>query len=376
MKERVLVGMSGGIDSTASCLLLMKRGYEVAGVTIRNQDIGLLPGCDEPRYVSEAKAVAARLGISHYVADEREAFDRDVAMPFVRKWLEGLTPNPCVECNPGFKFRVLAEWADRLGCARIATGHYAQIVERDGRQYIAGGADTVKDQSYFLWKLGQDILSRTLFPVGGMRKSEVRDFMKTEGWPVPDSGGESMEICFIESDYRDYLRSRVPDIDGRVGRGRFVDSEGRVIGEHKGYPYYTIGQRKGLEVAFGTPRYVLKTNPARNTVMLGLPEQLETEYMLVKDAVLYPYSGIVNGKIINGDMDVRIRYRSQAVPCRIVREVEPGLHLVRFRSPVSAVAPGQYAVFYQGDVVIGGAEIASQRGINQYLENNEDIDTL
>lgn len=365
--------MSGGIDSTASCLLLMKQGYEVVGLTILNHNLGTAPGCDEPGYVSDAREVASGLGISHYVADEREAFDRDVAKPFVGRWMEGLTPNPCVECNPRFKFRLLAEWADRLGCTGIATGHYAQIVEHSGRYYIARGADEVKDQSYFLWKLGQDVLSRTLFPVGGMRKAEVRGFLEAEGWPVRPSGGESMEICFIEDDYRNYLRSRVPDIDLRVGRGRFVDNEGRVIGEHKGYPYYTIGQRKGLEVAFGAPRYVLRTNPARNTVMLGTADQLQTEYMLVSNADIHP----VTEAGCDGDgLAVRIRYRSRALPCEIVREVEPGLHLVRFRQPASAVAPGQYAVFYQGNLVVGGAEIASQRGIGQFIEANEDIDII
>ena len=362
--DRVLVGMSGGMDSTASCLLLKRQGYDVVGLTIRNHNLGASAEGGEPRYVSDARSLAARLGMEHYAPDEREAFDRDVAMPFVRRWLDGETPNPCVECNPCFKFRVLTEWADRLGCRFIATGHYAGITLTEGKYYVVRGIDSSKDQSYFLWKLGQDVLSRTLFPIGGMYKRDVRTLLRNEGFDIQQSGGESMEVCFIESDYRSYLRSRIPDIDSRIGPGRFVDSEGKVIGQHKGYPYYTIGQRKGLEVAFGSPRYVLKTNPDKNTVMLGLPEQLETEYMLVREPRLADGVAAVN----DGSLCVRIRYRSRGIPCTVVREVGAGTLLIRFLEKASAIAPGQSAVFYIGNRVVGGAVIASQRGIGQYLD--------
>ena len=371
MKEKVLVGMSGGIDSTATCLLLMRQGYDVIGLTIWNHSLGMSGTDTEPAYVAEARQMAAKLGVEHYVADEREAFDRDVAMPFARKWLDGLTPNPCVECNPLFKFRLLLEWADRLGCRYIATGHYAGVVRDGDRFYIEQGRDSLKDQSYFLWKLGQEVLGRTLFPVGGMTKAEVREFLEANGIGFRPSKRESMEICFIESDYREYLRERIPDIDTVIGPGRFVDSNGVVIGQHRGYPYYTIGQRKGLNVAFGTPRYVLRTNPEKNTVMLGLPEQLETEYMLVSDLKSYK-----DEWMRNADLKVRIRYRSRAVSCAIMREVAGNLVLVRFGEPVSAITPGQSAVFYIGRKVAGGAVIASQRGINQYIGDYEDTDIV
>lgn len=361
MVGRVLVGMSGGVDSTATCLLLKKQGYDVVGLTIRNHDIGLADDSDEPLYVAEAREAAKRLGIQHYVADERESFDRDVEKPFADAWLHGRTPNPCVECNPRFKFRILLEWADCLDCPMIATGHYAQITSVGDWYYVEQGIDGLKDQSYFLWKLGQDVLSRTLFPIGGMTKMEVKEFLAENGMEVPPSKGESMEVCFIESDYRSYLHQRLPDIDSRIRHGSFVDCEGRVIGEHKGYPYYTIGQRKGLEVAFGSPRYVLKTNPEKNTVMLGTADQLEADYMLVKDLMIHDCCDNADG------LGVRIRYRSRTVLCEILREVESGLWLVHFKESVSAVAPGQSAVFYRGNRVIGGAEIASQRGIRQYL---------
>lgn len=361
---RVLVGMSGGVDSTAACLMLKEQGHEVLGLTIRNNDIGLADGngCDEPAYVSDARVLAGKLGMEHHVADERERFERDVAAPFVRSWLDGMTPNPCIECNPRFKFRVLTEWAGRLGCDMIATGHYAGIVCHDGSYYVSRGADGLKDQSYFLWKLPQSVLSHTLFPLGGMTKGQVRTLVGESGIDIPSR--ESMEICFIEDDYRSYLRRRVPDIDSTIGPGKFVDSEGHVIGTHDGYPFYTIGQRKGLRVAFGEPRYVIRTNPARNTVMLGLPEQLNADSMLVGSL---SFTGMEPDTVPQGDMEVMIRYHGRPVPCHIGNAVEGGRFLVHFHETVQAVTPGQYAVFYRGDRVIGGAEIVSQRGINQYL---------
>lgn len=358
MDKRILVGLSGGTDSTAACILLRDLGYTVLGLTIRNHDLGAADG-EEPAYVVEARAVAQSLGIEHHVTDARADFDRDVAAPFAQAWLDGLTPNPCVECNPRFKFRLLAEWADRLGCPYIATGHYAQLVEDGGLMYVTCGKDGLKDQSYFLWKVGQDVLKRTVFPLGGMTKADARAVLQRAGLPVKQ--GESMEVCFIPTDYRDWLHERFPDLDQRIGPGRFTDTCGRIIGEHKGYPYYTVGQRKGLVVAFGEPRYVLRSNPARNTVVLGTVEDLTATAMLVRD---WAFTG---GELPSSDgLTVRIRYRSRPVACSL-SILEEGLMLVRFAVPVQAVAPGQSAVFYRGDTVLGGATIASQKGLNQYI---------
>lgn len=361
---RILVGMSGGVDSTAACLLLKEQGHEVLGLTIRNNDIGLADFSDggEPQYVRDARILAAKLGISHYVTDERERFECDVAAPFVRSWLDGMTPNPCIECNPRFKFSILTGWAGRLGCDMIATGHYAGIVCRDDLYYVSRGADCLKDQSYFLWKLSQDVLARTVFPLGGMTKGQIKALVAERGIGIPSR--ESMEVCFIEDDYRSYLRRRMPDIDSLIGPGKFVDSEGHVIGTHDGYPFYTVGQRKGLKVAFGAPRYVIRTNPAKNTVMLGLPEQLNAGSMLVGNM---SFTGMEPDTVPQGDMEVMIRYHGRPVSCHIGDAVEGGRFLVHFHETVQAVTPGQYAVFYRGDRVIGGAEIVSQRGINQYL---------
>ena len=362
--RRVLIGMSGGIDSTAACLMLQEQGYEVVGVTMRVFD--LASQLDEegtPRFIAEAREVASRLGIEHHVADEREGFRNKIVQYFIDEYMQGRTPNPCVMCNPLFKFRVLTEWADRLDCAYIATGHYVQTVCEAGHHYIVTGDDAQKDQSYFLWGLGQEVLSRCLFPLGGWQKPAVRQYLADKGFALKAKEGESMEVCFIEGDYRDFLRTHCPEIDSRVGQGKFVDGAGRPLGIHQGYPYYTIGQRKGLGIALGKPAYVLKLNPDKNTVMLGDASELVTRHMLIErlrvvDADRFPFEE---------NLSVRIRYRSKSIPCRIVREVEDGRILVHFNEEVSAVTPGQSAVFYVGNRLVGGAFIASQRGIGQWV---------
>ena len=356
--------MSGGIDSTAACLMLQEQGYEVVGVTMRVFDLASQLGPNgEPRFIEEAREVANRLGMEHYVADEREGFSKKVVRYFVDEYMAGRTPNPCVMCNPLFKFRVLAEWADRLRCAYIATGHYVQTECEGGHYYIVTGDDPQKDQSYFLWNLGQEVLARCVFPLGGWKKPDVRQYLINKGFELKAKEGESMEVCFIEGDYRDFLRQHCPGIDVQVGQGKFVDSAGRMLGMHQGYPYYTIGQRKGLGIALGKPAYVLKLNPDKNTVMLGDAEQLVTSYMLVEYPRLVDETAFYN----ESNLSVRIRYRSRSVPCEVVREIEDGKLLIRFLEPVSAITPGQSAVFYVGNRLVGGAFIASQRGINMYI---------
>ena len=320
MKEsnkRVLVGMSGGIDSTATCLMLQEQGYEIVGVTMRVWG-------DEPQ---DARELAARMGIEHYVADERIPFKDTIVRNFIDEYRQGRTPNPCVMCNPLFKFRVLTEWADRLNCGWIATGHYSRLEERNGNVYIVAGDDEKKDQSYFLWRLGQEVLRRCIFPLGNYTKLKVRDY---PGW--------------------------------------FVNAEGVKLGQHKGFPYYTIGQRKGLEIALGKPAYVLKINPQKNTVMLGDVEQLRTEYMIVEQDHLIDEQEVLACE----NLAVRIRYRSRPIPCR-VRRLTDGRLFVKFRTEASAITPGQSAVFYDDRRVIGGAFIASQRGIGLVMEENKDF---
>lgn len=373
-RKRVLVGMSGGIDSSAVCLMLLEQGYEVIGVTMRVWDLPRQfdsPGQEYPGFIMEAKDLAGRLGIQHYVADERETFKDIVVRNFVDEYLAGRTPNPCVMCNPTFKFRMLTEWADKLECDYIATGHYVQVKQENGSYYLYCGADEKKDQSYFLWRLSQEVLARCLFPLGGLCKTEVRDYLDRKGFEMKARGGESMEVCFIDKDYRDFLREQLPDLDQRVGPGKFVDAQGRTIGQHAGFPYYTIGQRKGLGIALGKPAYVLRLNARKNTVMLGDEAQLSVPAMWVSDACFVNESDMEAE-----DISVRIRYRSRPIPCRVrkVKNLFPEdgggeeVWLVCFAEPASAVTPGQSAVFYAGDKLLGGAYIGSQRGLQAYLQ--------
>ncbi len=375
-RKKVLVGMSGGIDSTAACLMLQDEGYEVAGVTMRVWDLPRQfadAGQEYPDFIREARALAARLGIAHYVADERTAFKDTVVRYFVDEYLAGRTPNPCVMCNPAFKFRVLAEWADKLGCDYIATGHYVRVKKENGRYELYRGVDGKKDQSYFLWRLGQDVLSRCVFPLGAQRKEDVRGYLARKGFEVKARGGESMEVCFIDKDYREFLREQVPDLDRRVGEGKFVDAQGRVIGTHCGFPYFTVGQRKGLGIALGRPAYVLRLNARKNTVMLGGADDLDASHMLVYGMRM------PEDEARDDRLSVRIRYRSLPIPCSVCRvenrfpEEEGGedLWLVRFKEKASAVTPGQSAVFYIGDKMAGGAYIGSQRGLQAYLEDRD-----
>lgn len=364
-EKSVLVGMSGGIDSTAVCCMLLEQGYRVEGLTLVTCDAGF-------NAAESAAALARRLGIPHHVADVRERFRELVIMPFINSYLSGYTPNPCVNCNPAVKFRLLEEWADELQCRHIATGHYVKTEngERktesgeaaERRYYIVAGEDCRKDQSYFLWKLTQQQLSRAIFPLGGMEKPQVVEYLKKRGHECVASGGESMEVCFIPGDYRDFLKENVPGICERFGGGSFVDSQGRVLGRHAGFPFYTVGQRKGLGVALGYPAYVLKINAEKNTVMLGTEEQLQAWHLLINEP---SWVGDVPQ-----ELTVRLRYRSRAVSCDAPLRVDDGRWLVTLHEPVQAIAPGQSAVFYCGNVVVGGAFIADQRGINQWIHGN------
>ncbi|MGL4294032.1 MAG: MnmA/TRMU family protein, partial [Bacteroidales bacterium] len=223
-KTKVLVGMSGGVDSSAVCMLLQEQGYEVVGLTMRMWDVPSQfdAGCDEPRHVIEARQLAERLGIEHHTLDVRSDFRQTVIQDFINEYLSGHTPNPCVMCNLFFKWKYLIEKADELGCEKVATGHYARIVEINGNLHIAKGLDEKKDQSYFLWRLGQSELSRTLFPLGSMNKEDIKAYVLERGFREKAEKKESMEVCFVENDYRTFLREQLPDIDQSIGTGDFV----------------------------------------------------------------------------------------------------------------------------------------------------------
>lgn len=352
--KSVLVGMSGGIDSTAVCEMLLRDGYRVVGLTLLTCEASLSAA-------ESAVELARKLNIEHHIADVRDEFRAQVVQPFIDSYLSGYTPNPCVNCNPVMKFRLLQEWADKMQCEKIATGHYVKIKSINGKYYIVTGDDSRKDQSYFLWKLTQEQLSRCIFPLGEWEKENVRTYLQSLGHKLLAGGGESMEVCFIPGDYRDFLRNNIPDVDSVIREGSFVDAEGRIIGTHRGFPYYTIGQRKGLGIALGHPAYVIRINAAKNTVMLGCEDDLKTRYMLVETPVW------VDDAPADG-LSVRVRYRSVPIACDTPVNVAEGLWLVTLHSEASAITPGQSAVFYVGNMLVGGAFIASQRGIAQWIK--------
>lgn len=379
---RILVAMSGGVDSSAVCLLLQEQGYEVVGMTMRVWDLprqfahaatadGTLPACAqgqvaddalEPDFILSARSLAERLGIEHHVVDVREEFRDTVVRYFLDEYETGRTPNPCVLCNRAFKFRLLAELADRLGCPLMATGHYVQTQEHNGHTYLLMGDDVRKDQSYFLWRVPQEVLGRMRFPLGTMAKPDVRAYLDRCGFAVRARQAESMEVCFVENDYRDFLRQQRPATAARVDGGCFVDTGGKRLGTHHGVPFYTVGQRKGLGIALGQPAYVLRLNAEKNTIVLGSETDLSTHHLLVEHLECVSRDEVLGSEALT----VRIRYHSQPVACR-VQILDDGRCLVTTSQSVSAVSPGQSAVFYIGRRLVGGAIIASQRGIGGIL---------
>ncbi len=357
--------MSGGIDSSAACLILQEQGYEVVGVTMRMWDLPQhFPheGQTIPQFALEARELAEKIGIEHHILDVREEFRQTVIQSFIDEYLRGNTPNPCVMCNRQFKFHYLLQEADRLGCQWVATGHYARIEEQDGHYLLRRGIDGKKDQSYFLWRLGQEQLSRTLFPLGGITKEEIKRYVNGKGFHEKVEKKESMEVCFIPGDYRDFLREQLPDLDQRVGGGYFVDATGRKLGQHKGFPFYTIGQRKGLEIALGKPMFVTRINPIKNTIRLGERDELLARHMVITHAQ-ESFPGAFHE---SEPVKVQIRYRSHALPATLQAGNFPGEWVVYFQEDASAITPGQSAVIYQEDTILGGGIIADPRLLKKY----------
>lgn len=363
-----MVAMSGGIDSSAVCLMLQDAGYEVFGMTMRVWDLpSQFSGGDTvPRFIREAQDLAARLGIEHTVVDARDEFRQSVVAYFCGEYVQGRTPNPCVICNRDFKFRILREQADAHQCQYMATGHYVRTIEFSGHTYLLTGEDGRKDQSYFLWRVPESTLSRCLFPLGGFHKDQVRAYLKEKGFEVVARQGESMEVCFIEDDYRDFLRARLPNLETQVDGGAFVNTTGKRLGLHRGVPFYTVGQRKGLGIALGHPVYVLRLNAEKNTIVIGEERDLQTPCFFVEDLVAANEALFFSEE----NLSVRIRYHSQPHPCKI-RRLDDGRLLVVTSGPVSAVTPGQSAVFYVGNRLVAGSVIASQKGIGQYAAEFE-----
>ena len=355
---KVLVAMSGGIDSTVSALMLHEQGYDVVGITMKTWDYAAVgggkkeTGCCNLDSFNDARQAAVEHGFPHYILDIREEFGDAVINNFVEEYMAGRTPNPCVMCNTHIKWAALLKRADALGCDFIATGHYVKVRPENDRYVLSKARDLTKDQSYVLWGLGQECLSRSIYPLGDMLKTEVRQLAADMGYHELSKKAESYEICFVpDNDYRGFLKRRDEGLEERVTGGNYVLTDGTIVGKHKGYPFYTIGQRKGLDLALGRPVFVTKIMPETNTVVLGDIEELQATDMLVGGLNMGKYASIDEGM----SAITKIRYKDPGGESTLYNE--GGMVRVAFSHAVNSIAPGQSAVFYEGDDVIAGGII-------------------
>jgi tRNA-specific 2-thiouridylase len=366
-EELIAVAMSGGVDSSTVAALLHRQGLRVVGLTMQLWNQRRLPEiagqgtagrCCSLDDVYDARAVAAHLGIPYYVVNFEDRFERQVVQPFIEEYLAGRTPIPCTLCNNFIKFDEFLELAAGVGAGRIATGHYARI-RRDpetGRYQLLKGVDEAKDQSYFLFGLTQEQLARTLFPLGGYTKAEVRALARELGLPVAQKG-ESQEICFVPNgDYAAFIEAyfREQGLEPPRAKGEIVTREGAVLGEHAGVHRFTVGQRKGLGLAAGEPLYVIATEPASQRVVVGRANELLRRRLEARQVNWVSISGLATPR----RAEVRIRHKHVAAPATLYPTAEPTRVEVVFDEPQRAVTPGQAAVFYEGEVVLGGGWIA------------------
>ncbi len=354
-KGRILVAMSGGVDSSVAAVMLHNEGYEVIGLTMKTWDYATSgtsskeTGCCSLDSINDARSLAVNMGFPHYILDIREEFGNFVIDNFVEEYLSGRTPNPCVLCNTHIKWEALLKRADLLDCEFIATGHYANIRAENDRFLVSKGLDASKDQSYVLWGVSQKNLSRTLLPLGNFHKSEIKDLAREMGLVELANKSESYEICFVpNNDYRSFLKHKLPDLEQTVHGGDFVLQDGTKVGQHRGYPFYTVGQRKGLEIALGEPMFVLKIIPELNRVVLGRANELEEKEAKVRNINLVKYDHLPR----DTEALTKIRYKDAGTMSTLLQTGDQ-IH-IKFHHQVSAIAPGQSAVFYEGNDLLGG----------------------
>ena len=357
MSKRVMIGMSGGVDSSVAAYLLKKQGYDVIGVTMKlwdDNDDDLIEnegGCCSLSAVEDARQVADRIGIPFYVLNFREVFEKKVIEPFIDEYLNGRTPNPCIACNKHIKFDDFYKKARQIGCDYVATGHYAKIEkdEKTGRYSLKKSITDKKDQTYALYNLTQEQLEHTLLPIGDYEKDEVRKIAKEMGMDVHNKP-DSQEICFVkDNDYANYVKKHSKK---RIDGGYFVDTKGNVLGKHTGIINYTIGQRKGLGIAFGKPMFVVDIDPIRNTVILGDNEDIFSKTLIAKDVNFISIDKIEEPIKVQA----KIRYSAKPSPATVYKEDENTIKIV-FDEPQRAITKGQSVVMYDGDVVVGGGII-------------------
>lgn len=342
--EKVLLGMSGGVDSTAAAIILQEQGYEVVGVTYKLVD------SEDTKYIEDAKYVAGKLGIEHFVADFRKEFRRDVIDNFIDEYENARTPNPCVRCNNHIKFGAIFDTADELGIKYVSTGQYSKVENVNGEYFVKKAFSEKKDQTYFIYNLKEKELERVLFPLGYVEsKDYVRNMLKEHGIEI-FSKKDSQEICFIKNmKYTEYI---CKNSSKKFKKGNFVDTDGNILGEHAGIINYTIGQRKGLGIALGKPAFVVDIDIENNTVVLGDNEDL------FKKEVLISKVNIINNKYRLDELHVqaKIRYAGNATSANI-KKLEDDVYKVVFEEPVRAVTRGQSLVMYDHDILVGGGII-------------------
>ncbi len=354
MNKKVVVGMSGGVDSSVTAHLLKEQGYDVIGVTMQvwpnDEEYEEREGsCCSLSAVEDARRVALKLGIPFYVLNFKEIFREKVIDYFIDEYVEGRTPNPCVACNKYIKFDELLKKAQALGADYVATGHYAIIEEKDGRYLLRRSKDDKKDQTYALYNLTQYQLAHTLMPCGAYTKEHIREIAKEIGLEVHNKR-DSEEICFIpDNDHGAYIKREVPE---KVEPGNFVDKQGNILGRHKGIVYYTIGQRKGLGIALGVPRFVTDINQLRNEVVLGGEEDIFKTELKAGTVNFIPFDKLDKPM----EVKVKIRYSAKASPA-VIYPLENDKVKVVFKEKQRAITKGQSVVFYQEDLLVGGGII-------------------
>ncbi|MEE8193901.1 MAG: tRNA 2-thiouridine(34) synthase MnmA [Dehalococcoidales bacterium] len=362
-KKRVVVAMSGGVDSSVAAAIIQKQGYQVIGVTMKLEpDSGRVSSraCCPSDAIDSAQRVAAKLGIPHYVMDLRDVFARKVIADFCREYSRGRTPNPCIACNQYIKFDTLLQKAGQLGASFLATGHYARVEPSPNGYRLLKAVDSAKDQSYFLYPLEQGQLRHLLLPLGCLYKTEVRRLAAEMGLPNA-AKRESQDICFVpDNGYHSFISEYIPSQPGDI-----VDSGGRILGRHRGLAHYTVGQRQGLGLASDRRLYVLKIDAGSNRLVVGIRDQLLASHLSARQ--LSWVSGQAPGEFAN--VTAKVRYRSSEVAVRL--HLDDGTARVRFIEPQPAVAPGQAIVFYRGEVVLGGGVIEASELIQRGESNKQ-----